>query len=442
MKAVFFDDSLRVLLASLGKSFSKRQIEEGVVVRDGTGRLCFVAKMNFPKDTEKAHAISSQISTTLGAYANQSGAVIYGDEFGAKDLLADPSKIPSEYDNGVFYLLDRRIVGSAWMTTPRTKRARPPRIVFASLKGGVGRSTALAVTAANYAAAGKNVLVVDLDLEAPGLGELLLKPRTTPRYGVIDFLVESGIWGEESLKLGEFRGKSWLTGPHGGRVDVVPALGHRSNVFPGNILPKLSRAMLDSYTSNGETHSVGAKISNMIDLMTESGEYDAVLVDSRAGLAELSAPAVLGLGGLVLLFGTAQKQTISGYRALFAALKTLAIRNLAAGGSAEWRSMFRPVFAKASLEPKITALHAADLYELFAEFLYDEDVTPTEAGLSSLNYSVSDPEAPHVPLVIPFDPRFVDFDPARDSGQLSAPFYEQTYRPFLTNLAEAIKLEI
>jgi hypothetical protein len=36
--------------------------------------------------------------------------------------------------------------------------------------------------------------------------------------------------------------------------------------------------------------------------------------------------------------------------------------------------------------------------------------------------------------VVPFSQSFVDFDPARDPSQLTRPFYEQTFRPFLDGL--------
>lgn len=56
--------------------------------------------------------------------------------------------------------------------------------------GGVGRSTAVAVTAWRLAQAGKRVLVLDLDLESPGLSSALLPAERLPMYGITDWLVE------------------------------------------------------------------------------------------------------------------------------------------------------------------------------------------------------------------------------------------------------------
>ena len=68
----------------------------------------------------------------------------------------------------------------------------PAVVVFASQKGGVGRSTALAVAAIEFAHRGKSILAIDLDLEAPGLGGMLLPADELPAFGALDYYVEGG----------------------------------------------------------------------------------------------------------------------------------------------------------------------------------------------------------------------------------------------------------
>ena len=145
--------------------------------------------------------------------------------------------MPFHVGSIVCRLIDRRIVGAGWLEAPDETEKRPPRVVFASLKGGVGRSTALAVAAADFARQGKNVLVVDLDPEAPGIGDLLLDEERTPDFGVVDFLVENGIGGVPDLLLDSFVGVSHLTTGGGGRVHVAPALGLKASTSPENVLP-------------------------------------------------------------------------------------------------------------------------------------------------------------------------------------------------------------
>src|ERR1041384_2214532 len=67
-------------------------------------------------------------------------------------------------------------------------------ITFYSYKGGTGRSMALANVAWILASAGRRVLVIDWDLEAPGLHRyfrpFLLDKDVTGSDGIIDFVTD------------------------------------------------------------------------------------------------------------------------------------------------------------------------------------------------------------------------------------------------------------
>ncbi len=431
-KNVYFDDALARLIGVVRHAFGDKAAQDGLVLRDANGRLSFVVPSEASKDNRR-EAISQSLFGALGPYARPDDVLIYGDDPGAGRLLMAPDALPMQMGGFFCRLLDRRIVGSGWLDAPKDESTPPPRVVFASLKGGVGRSTALTVAAADLARRNRNVLVIDLDLEAPGLGDLLIDEESIPDFGVLDFLVENGIGGVPDAMLGEFIGISALTSSDGGRVDVVPALGRRSLASPENVLPKLARAMIDDLGNDGDAVSVSHQISEMTRRLASREHYDVLLVDSRAGLAELSAPAILGLGATVLLFGTAQKQTIEGYRSLFAGLRLLAQRDRAAGRKAEWRFLLKAVYAKASLNNNVASRYREDLYELFAEYIYDEEGRP-EPEDDDVNFDIDDISAPHWPLTIPFSQNFVDFNPLSNPMQLVQPFYEQTFRPFLDGL--------
>jgi hypothetical protein len=195
--------------------------------------------------------------------------------------------------------------------------------------------------------------------------------------------------------------------------------------------------MIEDIEPNGASVSVTAQIADMIKRFTDRDTYDAVLIDSRAGLSELAAPTILGLGAKVLLFGTAQRQTTKGYAALFAALKLLAERDRAVGKRAEWRLLFKAVYAKASLDASTAARYRDDLYELFAENLYDEDDL-RQANPDAVTFGIDDEDGPHWPLIIPFTQHFIDFDPVQVPNQLNSVFYEQAYRSFLDGIDSII----
>lgn len=430
MSIVYFDDSLPALVHVLLKKMDRAFVEEGTVLRDASGHLCFVARRKAESDEER-EGLKMALIETLGPYARPDRPIIFSDDFGAQALLDSGDRIPVQIKDVFCFLIDRRIVGAGWLEAPSSILKTPPRIVFATLKGGVGRSTALAIAAMDLARRNHNVLVIDMDLEAPGVGHMILHKDRIPEFGVTDFLVENGILGVDLMDARKFIGTSSFTSESGGRVDVMPALGKRSMEFPQNVLPKLSRAMIEDITEDGCV-TVSDQISSMIERITNFSAYDVVLIDSRAGLSELAAPAILGLGATVLLFGTAQIQTIDGYQALFAGLHLLAQRDRNMGSDAEWRASLRPVYAKASGVAAIEDAFRDDLYDLYSEHLYDKE--RPEEDEDTFRFTRHDETAPHSPIVIPFNPTFVDFDPGRTPAQLSESFYGQTYRSFLNEI--------
>jgi MinD-like ATPase involved in chromosome partitioning or flagellar assembly len=433
---VFFDSSLPALVTVIAQYLGVEALTRGLVVRDNSGRLRFLSSEPSPREDLRAD-LEKPIATALGAYARTDGVLAFSDEPGVQRLLNDPGALPMLEGSLAFRLLDRRIIGSSWLDAPQELTAGTPRIVFASLKGGVGRSTALAVAASDLSRRNRNILVIDLDLEAPGIGHMLLDGDRSPRFGTVDYLIENGLGGIPDHDLSDFIGTSPLTSPGGGRVDVLPALGREALKHPANTLPKLSRALIEDIDSTGASIAVAVKIAEMVRRFSTRDPYDLILIDSRAGLSELAAPAILGLGATVLLFGTAQHQTIQGYAALFAALKLLAERDRASGKRAEWRLSFKAVYAKAGLDELGAARYRDDLYDLFAENLYDaEDLQPTNPDV--VNFSIDDKDAPHWPLIIPFTQSFIEFDPVQTPSQLLTEFYEQVYRPFLNGIDSII----
>src|ERR1700679_3895730 len=69
-------------------------------------------------------------------------------------------------------------------------------VTFYSYKGGVGRTLTLANVAASLRLQGKNVVAVDLDLEAPGLYyKLNPHPERPVKQGLVDILFDFVVEG-------------------------------------------------------------------------------------------------------------------------------------------------------------------------------------------------------------------------------------------------------
>ncbi|WP_197458434.1 tyrosine-protein kinase family protein [Brevundimonas sp. GW460-12-10-14-LB2] len=398
-------------------------------VRDGTGRLLVVAE-DIPDKAQVGIALKDK----LGSYA-ASVPLITGEV--AKKVLEGPSSDRVVHCEGRAWQVryfDRRLVGADWLHQPAQKddAVRVPTIVFGSLKGGVGRSTAMSVLCADLTKSGKRVLAVDLDIEAPGLGFMLLPQGDTPendrrpKFGTVDYLVEHGIGGVPQDALIDFLGVS----PYlGGLADVVPAVGRLTDDEPHLMMEKLSRALVEDLTS--ERKSVLDQVRTMIDALSASNQYDVVLIDARAGLGEISAAPLLGLGADVVLFATDQSQTFRGYRYLLAHMR----QNFMMSDEGDWRQKLHFVQAKAPSASSRRLSFRERLYEICAEFLYDEERldqfgqvvrAPFNPSPDELGYAV-----PHDASFVEFHPNYDAFDPTEDGTQLDREVYRGPYGAFL-----------
>lgn len=422
--AVRYDESLEIMVRVVRDQLGAGALEGGLVLREAAGRLAFLSGAELPEST--AAELEARLYEQLGVYARDDRVLLTPSSLGASHLLQESNIQWLQVGEGRVRHLDRKVVGVDWLAGIVSAVATPPRFVFSSLKGGVGRTTAVCVAAAELARDGKNVLVVDLDLEAPGVGSILLSNGTQPRFGSIDYLAESTVSPRAAELVPEMVATSELTGQVGGRIDVVPAVG--SATRPQNFLGKLSRALLD-VAHDSSTLSVRKKIGCLLHDVTQRVEYDVVLIDARAGLSEITAGPLLELGAQVLLFGTAQQQTLDGYRFLFAHLASL----VPPGHESPWNCL-QMVQAKASPDEVQNRWFLEEVHSLFQDHLYEE----IEA-LEGFNFDIEDREAPHYPVPIAMNPLFASWDPARRPSDLTSGFYEASFSPFITVLARRLK---
>lgn len=355
-----FDDSLTSLASVLTRELGPDCLTAGIALRDMQGRLCF-----FLADTiqeSEVQRIGEHLRAALGGYARSDRVLVSADDIGAETILREVPAFEASTPAGTVRLIDRRLVGADWLRRPAPIAPPPPRFVFASLKGGVGRTTAIAVCAADLAAHGRRVLVVDLDMEAPGLGAILLDQGTTPDFGVVDALVENGLSGIDDTFLSDMIGPSSLADRHG-RIDVAPAFGRRSLDNPANVLSKLSRAYGEDINENGAVASLLDQVRELVDRLVKYGTYDAVLIDARAGLHETTASAILGLGADVFLFGLDEPQTFQGYQFLLSHLGQVNLKGEAV--IADWIDRLTMVQGKAPADQDSRAAFVERCREMF-----------------------------------------------------------------------------
>lgn len=363
---IYFDASLPEFASLLISEAGPKILDRGVFFRDASGRLTFLVEHDALSD-EQREVLSKKAADRLVPYVDRDGLSVStpAESFFPDDVIVTGrSELVSVGGSMVeVRLIDQRVAGGDWLNRP-APLSRSKRMVFASLKGGVGRSTALCVAAAAMAQVGMRVLAIDMDVEAPGLGSMLLSAETAPEFGLLDYLVETNVGDPDDAFMVALTAPSWLSRGHG-VIDVLPAIGKSSFANKKNVLSKMARAYLD--VGSGEGGTLTDRMQSLLGYFEQRNEYDVILIDARAGLHETTGSAILGLGGQVLLFGTDQPQTFAAYELLMANLRL--VEPLA------WENRILAVQAKAKADADSISFFA----EKFGQILGDGEEQPSQS---------------------------------------------------------------
>lgn len=196
-------------------------------------------------------------------------------------------------------------------------------IAFYSYKGGVGRSLALANTAYELASQGRKVLILDLDLEAPGQHMTdMFRPRIShprdlkgwPGPGLLE-LFESWMSNQKTGSAFDFDLARYLKPPReevrarlsstGGGLFLLPAGDESDDRYPARIA---AFSWEDFYQSGGQA------LLNYIKHLCQADFFDDVLLDARTGLSEEFYVSALELADTVVVVAGLNWQNIEGAR--------------------------------------------------------------------------------------------------------------------------------
>ncbi len=367
-------------------------LEQCLINRDVYGRISLIIP-EILNEEEFFESFQDSLRSKLGSY--YSG--ILPETSDQIRTMRNGVSAYSPPDLATVKIIDRLVTESDWLPVP-PEVGTVPRIVFYSVKGGVGRSTALAATAWKLAESGKRVLVLDLDLESPGLSSALLSNDRRPAYGITDWLVED-LHDNGKVVLDSMYASSPLS--HNGDIFVVPAYGDE----PGEYIQKLGRAWLPKLGESG-SEAWPQRLSRLLADLETRLHPDTILIDSRAGIDEVAAACVAALGpALVLLFAIDNEQTWSGYRILFK----------------HWNFTGRAECIRDRLQivgGLVPAGERRDAYlrslrenaaNLFSDEFYEE-IPAGNPGEDIYNFAEDDPSAPHFPRAVRWSESFANIN--------------------------------
>lgn len=400
-RAVFFNEVLlKVAELIMAQSFPPGI--EPLVIRDIHGRIRVAINMARGDCVEIISTLEKKLSV-LGVYYNaEANSVMCREDFFDPDSVFNSDEIlgwNQPNSDTAIRVLDRQVTGQDWLTPKESSEGAPPRLVFFGIKGGVGRSTALAMLAYKLANSGKKVLLIDLDLESPGLSGLLLPQDHLADFGVVDWLIEDAV-GQGDEVLRRMISVSPLSESTQKEIRVAAAMGQDDLFY----LDKLSRAYADVAVGN-HTESFTRRIHRLVQKLEDMEKPDVVLIDSRAGLHDLAAVSIVGLASTAFLFATDTEQSWQGYKLLFSHWQShpkiaVDVRRRLAIVQALFPESDQSKRARDFLEKS---------YGLFSETLYDE-IKPGETG-EVFSFDLEDESAPHYPLRVNWNNRFQEFSP-------------------------------
>jgi len=225
---------------------------------------------------------------------------------------------------------------------------------FYSLRGGVGRSTALAYTAQILASRGRTVLCVDLDLEAPGLAAL---------WGKEDEIEEGQ--GLVSILLSLDRGENPNIQNHIIRVSETEEI----YCLPAG-LPNANYARLLNFIDPGAWYREDRNpLRQLIQSLSKNLTFkpDVILLDARTGITPLNAPLLFDLADLAIIVFFPHPQALVGTGELVRALLSAKTRRTQLSLTPEPRFLVSPI--PASQAPEVVERYQHRAIDWIEEWL-------------------------------------------------------------------------
>jgi MinD-like ATPase involved in chromosome partitioning or flagellar assembly len=248
----------------------------------------------------------------------------------------------------------------------------PDLISFHSFKGGVGRTTALMTYVAaclrDVSPGDKKILVIDADLEAPGVS-FWLDDSNLPTVSFVQLLEAlhyppAGVDASLDFFAEELRKTSLSIGGLHRELFVLPAALDLAEILDMPVTPEhLARNQSNPWQLSDHLHSLGKRLG-----------ADVVFIDLRAGLSELASPILFDPRVDHFFVSTVAPQSVMGMeevlRRLYASNRKL---------PTEWQQDARPtvVLSMLTKELREAGHYEKALKSLSSAYPAEDPLTPS-----------------------------------------------------------------
>lgn len=327
---ISFDRTIEITQKTVKEWVLFDKISKVTIIRDVFGKVALLLEMVTHDDkeinvtAEQNALLIQELEKKLGNYWQ--GKIYYNQECqnDIKRLMIQEIKNKridiNEDENEKWYLLERGIAKKAWIdrnciekaiwTYDEAKNGDKPKVVtFYSFKGGMGRTTALAAVALCLCAKGKNVLMVDTDVEAPGLASLFQNKEGINKAGVVDYLLE------RNLHEGGIRMQDYII-PVSSDVLQEKNYGNIFMISSGKMdreyLQKLARIDFQDTIPGKLKENICQLIQEAIEAIQSRVKVDYVLLDARAGFHDMGGIVTTQIPHGVVVFSKDSEQSWQG----------------------------------------------------------------------------------------------------------------------------------
>ena len=308
MAMMHYDAVLSNTIVIVSEEISRLQGDEAYIVQNIYGKILVYIKTD---NDQVIQLIKGLLEEKIGKWLNCCEK--YGDNVFIVSEIDTWKKDAKPVQERV-WVLEKYLTNFYWEGRSRnisiTDR-KSKRVCFYSFKGGVGRTTAVAMSAIELARQGRKIVIIDFDLEAPGIASLF-PAESMSQYGLLDFLLESNVYDRE-IKIDEYIysvGDYCQVDKMGGEIYVMPAYGRVTKDNTELYRKSIMRFDLDTPTYEESVTPVD-KLLAMLDKFLDPS---FIFIDTRSGIHQIGGMTLTRYTDLALLFFYGSPQNTEGMK--------------------------------------------------------------------------------------------------------------------------------
>ncbi len=365
---IHFDTVLNGAVDTIENIWKKEKKAKAYIIQNVYGKILVYIDTNSRSLTEE---IKTQLQKEIGDWLGSCETL--SDNFFAQSEVSVWEKNHDQIRERI-WVIEKFLTNAFWNGEVQKNRERFGKsklVSFYSFKGGVGRTTTMVMTAVAMAKKGKKIVLVDFDLEAPGVASLF-PDDTVSKYGVLDYLIESNTYDSE-IRIDEYLypvSDYCRVSQEGGEIYIVPAFGKIAGTNAELYRKNLMRFNLDLPAYMEEKTPIDNLLAKIDDFLSP----DYIFIDTRSGLHQIGGITLSRYSDLAVLFFYGSRQNTEGMKMVLPALKKTGTSFVLVNSKVPSNEEVASIEKKIYLEGSYSALADCDIQYKEGNILIDDEL--------------------------------------------------------------------